>query len=48
MKTDEFAFFNQQLAGMLRDGLPLEGALQRLGAEMGDAAAENPVAVPRS
>lgn len=37
MKTDEFAFFNQQLAGMLRDGLPLEGALQRLGAEMGDA-----------
>jgi type IV pilus assembly protein PilC len=37
MKTDEFAFFNQQLAGMLRDGLPLEGALQRLSAEMGDA-----------
>ncbi len=38
MKTDEFAFFNQQLAAMLRDGLPLEGALQRLSAEMGDAA----------
>lgn len=37
MKTDEFAFFNQQLAAMLRDGLPLEGALQRLSAEMGDA-----------
>ncbi len=37
MKTDEFAFFNQQLAAMLRDGLPLEGALQRLAAEMGDA-----------
>jgi type IV pilus assembly protein PilC len=37
MKTDEFAFFNQQLAAMLRDGLPLEGALQRLGAEMGNA-----------
>lgn len=34
MKTDEFAFFNQQLAAMLRDGIPLEGALQRLGAEM--------------
>lgn len=41
MKTDEFAFFNQQLAAMLRDGLPLEGALQRLGAEMGDAALKN-------
>ncbi|HEY4417015.1 MAG TPA: type II secretion system F family protein [Verrucomicrobiae bacterium] len=34
MKHDEFAFFNQQLAGMLRDGIPLEGALQRLCAEM--------------
>jgi type IV pilus assembly protein PilC len=34
MKTDEFAFFNQQLAAMLRDGIPLEGALKRLGAEM--------------
>ena len=26
MKYDEFAFFNQQLAMMLRDGIPLEGA----------------------
>src|SRR5208337_3203684 len=34
MKFDEFAFFNQQLAAMLRDGIPLEGALQRLCAEM--------------
>ena len=34
MKTDEFAFFNQQLAAMLRDGIPLEGALQRLCREM--------------
>ncbi len=34
MKYDEFAFFNQQLAAMLRDGIPLEGALQRLCAEM--------------
>ena len=34
MKYDEFAFFNQQLAAMLRDGVPLEGALQRLCAEM--------------
>jgi type IV pilus assembly protein PilC len=34
MKTDEFAFFNQQLAAMLRDGIPLEGALQRLCQEM--------------
>jgi general secretion pathway protein F len=34
MKNDEFAFFNQQLAAMLRDGIPLEGSLQRLCAEM--------------
>jgi type IV pilus assembly protein PilC len=34
MKYDEFAFFNQQLAAMLRDGIPLEGALQRLCGEM--------------
>jgi type II secretory pathway component PulF len=34
MKTDEFAFFNQQLAAMLRDGIPLEGALRRLAQEM--------------
>jgi type II secretory pathway component PulF len=34
MKYDEFAFFNQQLALMLRDGIPLEGALRRLCAEM--------------
>jgi type II secretory pathway component PulF len=30
MNTDEFAFFNQQLAAMLRDGLPLEGSIQQL------------------
>lgn len=34
MNHDEFAFFNQQLAAMLRDGLPLEGALRRLCGEM--------------
>src|SRR5579863_3617640 len=34
MKQDEFAFFNQQLAAMLRDGVPLEGALRRLCEEM--------------
>ncbi|HXA44277.1 MAG TPA: type II secretion system F family protein, partial [Candidatus Angelobacter sp.] len=34
MKYDEFSFFNQQLAAMLRDGIPLEGALKRLCAEM--------------
>ena len=34
MKYDEFAFLNQQLAAMLRDGIPLEGGLQRLCAEM--------------
>lgn len=38
MKTDEFAFFNHQLAAMLCDGIPLEGALQRLCAEMSDGA----------
>jgi len=34
MKWDEFAFVNQQLAAMLRTGIPLEGALQQLGATM--------------
>jgi type IV pilus assembly protein PilC len=34
MKYDEFSFFNQQLAAMLRDGIPLEGALQRLCQDM--------------
>ena len=35
MKLDEFAFVNQQLAAMLRDGIPLEGALKQLCATMG-------------
>jgi type II secretory pathway component PulF len=34
MKNDEFAFMNQQLAAMIRDGIPLESALRRLCAEM--------------
>ncbi len=34
MSYDEFAFFNQQLAAMLRDGMPLEGALKELCAGM--------------
>ena len=34
MKRDQFAFFNQQLAGMLRSGIPLEGALRQLTREM--------------
>ncbi len=34
MKLDEFAFFNQQLAAMLRDGIPLESALGHLCASM--------------
>lgn len=34
MKLDEFAFFNQQLAGMLRSGIPLEGALKQLARSM--------------
>jgi type II secretory pathway component PulF len=34
MNYDEFAFFNQQLAAMLREGIPLEGALKQLSAGM--------------
>ncbi|HTL56663.1 MAG TPA: type II secretion system F family protein [Candidatus Limnocylindrales bacterium] len=34
MNYDEFAFFNQQLASMLREGIPLEGALKQLSAGM--------------
>jgi len=34
MKNDEFSFFNQQLAAMVRDGIPLERALRRLCADM--------------
>ncbi len=34
MNYDEFAFFNQQLAVMLREGIPLESALTQLSAGM--------------
>lgn len=34
MNYDEFAFFNQQLAGMLKSGIPLEGALRQLCTQM--------------
>jgi len=34
MNHDEFAFFNQQLASMLRDGIPFEGAIKQLCAGM--------------
>ena len=34
MKLDEFAFVNQQLAGMLKSGQPLEGALRQLTASL--------------
>lgn len=34
MNYDELGFFNQQLAGMLRSGIPLEGALKQLCATM--------------
>ncbi len=34
MNYDELAFFNQQLAAMLREGIPLEGALKQLCAGM--------------
>jgi type II secretory pathway component PulF len=35
MNYDEFGFFNQQLAGMLREGIPLEGGMRQLCATMG-------------
>jgi type IV pilus assembly protein PilC len=41
MKYDEFAFFNQQLAAMLREGIPLEGALRRLCQEMRQGSLRN-------
>ena len=34
MKPDELAFANEQLAGMLKSGLPLEGSLRELSASM--------------
>lgn len=34
MKADELSFANQQLAGMLRAGIPLEGALRQLCSDM--------------
>ncbi|MCS1411590.1 MAG: putative type II secretion system protein F [Verrucomicrobia subdivision 3 bacterium] len=34
MKSEELAFYNQQLAGMLRSGLPLEGALVELARDL--------------
>lgn len=34
MNYDEFAFFNHQLAAMLRSGIPLEGGLKQLSADM--------------
>ncbi len=34
MNHDEFAFFNRQLAEMLRSGIPLEGSLRQLAATM--------------
>lgn len=43
MKYDEFAFFNQQLATMLREGIPLEGALHQLSANMRHGTLRNEV-----
>lgn len=41
MKYDEFAFANQQLASMLRSGIPLEGALRQLSEAMSHGALRN-------
>lgn len=38
MNYDELAFFNEQLAAMLREGIPLEGALKQLASGMSSAA----------
>src|SRR5512133_3698330 len=38
MKHDELAFFNQQLAVMLREGVPLEGAIRQLSVGLKDPA----------
>ncbi len=38
MNYDEFAFLNQQLAGMLKSGIPLEGALAQLCSSLRDGA----------
>jgi len=34
MKHDEFAFFSEQLGHMVREGIPLEGALEQLARDM--------------
>ena len=34
MKSDELAYVNQQLAGMLRSGIPLEGAVRQISESM--------------
>ena len=34
MKSEELAFYNQQLAGMLKSGLPLEGALAEISRDL--------------
>ena len=34
IKSDELAFANEQLAGMLKSGLPLEGSLRELAGSM--------------
>lgn len=36
MKAEELAFFNQQLAGMLKSGIPLEGALSEINRDLGN------------
>lgn len=41
MKLTDLAFVNQQLAGMIRNGRPLEGALQQLCADMSKGRLKN-------
>ncbi|HEX7654015.1 MAG TPA: type II secretion system F family protein, partial [Verrucomicrobiae bacterium] len=36
MKADSFSFFNRQLAALLREGMPLEGAVKHLAQELPD------------
>ncbi len=41
MKSEELAFFNQQLAGMLKSGVPLEGALAEVSRDLGKGSLKN-------
>ena len=43
MNTEELAFVNRQLAGMLQSGIPLEAGLKKITESMSDAKLKGPV-----